>query len=89
MRGLSHQGSRADAERVFCMKPSDYERLLIVGTVCLCTVIIVGGGVAGLLSGLIPLSALGSESGHTSATGLVAFLLIMSGVLAIALRRAK
>ncbi len=68
------------------MKPRDYERLLIVGTVCLCTIIIVGGGVVGLLSGLIPIAALGSQSAGTAATGLVAFLLIMSGVLTVALK---
>jgi hypothetical protein len=67
------------------MTPRDIERLLIVGTAALCLFIIVGGGVVGLLTGLIPQSALGSTTGHSAATGLAVFLVVIAGILTAAL----
>jgi hypothetical protein len=65
--------------------PEDINRLLVVGTSCLCLVLLIGGTVWGVLARRLSPNSLGTISGAGVGGGLVAFLWILYKIVRVTL----
>lgn len=67
--------------------PRDYAVLVVIGTACLCLVILVLGTVIGVMNKAIPPEVLGNVQGLSVGGGLLGFGVILYRVIKIALGR--
>lgn len=65
--------------------PREYAVLLVIGTACLCLIILVLGTLIGVLNGTIPVDRLGSVGGAGAGGGLIGFGIILYRIIKVSL----